>query len=203
MQDDGLGMILESRGMDTGNNGGNLRELPDYLATGLKVIFVGFNPSIYSATLGHYYARPTNQFWSCLNQSGLLPATVSLGPQDDSRLPLYGLGLTDVVKRPTRSCSELRASDYQSGVSSLREKLLRYSPKVAALNGKGVFEAYRQFGHPSGGRAMPVELGLQARDSAGVQLFVLPSTSSINARLSLKEKAAWFKQLGEWVERHA
>src|SRR5579862_9008034 len=83
-------------------------ELPDYLTPGLKVVFVGFNLSIYSAAAGHYYARPVNQFWSCLNQSGLLPDGVNLGPCDDSRLPIFGLGLTDVVKRPTRSCSDLR-----------------------------------------------------------------------------------------------
>jgi TDG/mug DNA glycosylase family protein len=204
MQDDlGVGMRLELRGMDSGKNGGRLTELPDYLATGLKVIFVGFNPSIYSARVGHYYARPANQFWSCLNESGLLPAAVRLGPQDDSRLPLYGLGLTDVVKPPTRSCSELTASDYESGVSKLREKLNRYTPKIVALNGKGIFEAYRRFGQPDNARVEPVQLGLRDRDSAGVQVFVLPSTSSINARLSLEQKAAWFKQLGEWVNRYA
>jgi mismatch-specific thymine-DNA glycosylase len=182
---------------------GSLHELPDYLRPGLRVVIVGFNPSIYSATVGHYYARPTNQFWKCLNESGLLPQGVSLGPWDDSRLPLFGLGLTDVVKRPTRSCNDLRASDYESGVIKLREKLERHLPKVVAFNGKGVFQAYRRFAEPSKMTAEPVELGPQRRDSDGVRAFVLPSTSPINARLRPADKLVYFKRLADWVSRHA
>lgn len=178
-------------------------ELPDYLVFGLKVVFVGFNPSVYSAAAGHYYARPANQFWRCLNGSGLLPDGVSLGPRDDLRLTVFGLGLTDVVKRPTRSCSDLRALDYRSGVRILRRKLEQCSPKIVAFNGKGVFEAYRRFGSSRRALEPPIELGLQQPDGAGVQAFVLPSTSPINARLRLEQKLVYFKRLADWVDRHA
>ena len=182
---------------------GIVRELPDYLMAGLKVVFVGFNPSVYSAAAGHYYARPANQFWRCLNQSGLLPDGVDLGPCDDSRLPHFGVGLTDVVKRPTRSCSDLRASDYRSGVTALRAKLERCLPMVVAFNGKGVFEAYKRFGGLRGAPAEPTQLGLQKGDAAGFRAFVLPSTSPINARLRPEDKLVYFKGLADWVRRHA
>ena len=178
-------------------------ELPDYLERGLNVIFVGFNPSIYSAAAGHYYARPANQFWRCLNESGLLPEGVRLGPSEDWRLPEFGLGVTDVVKRPTRSCSDLRTSDYRSGAAELRRKLDRCAPKVVAFNGKGVFQAYTKFGGERAPNASPIRLGLQPMDAGGVRAFALPSTSPINARLRLEEKLAHFKALAEWVRRHA
>ena len=194
--------MIAPSGLTSRSDAEGLAELPDYLTPGLKVVFIGFNPSVYSAAAGHYYARPANQFWACLNGSGLLPDGVELGPRDDSRLPLFGLGLTDVVKRPTRSCNDLRASDYAEGVTKLREKLERCMPKVAAFNGKGVFQAYRRFGGPRGVRANPIELGSQPRDSAWVQAFVLPSTSPINARLRPEDKLAYFKGLAELVNRN-
>lgn len=180
-----------------------LPELPDYLTRGLKVVFVGFNPSVYSAAAGHYYARPANQFWRCLNGSGLLPGGISLGPQDDWRLPEFGLGVTDVVKRPTRSCSDLRASDYKAGVKTLSGKLERCSPEAVAFNGKGVFEAFQRFRETRGLPMRPVSLGPQAPANGGTRMFVLPSTSPINARLSLGEKLAYFRRLAEWVHRDA
>jgi mismatch-specific thymine-DNA glycosylase len=190
-------------GMSSTTNTERLPELPDYLTPGLKVIFVGFNPSIYSAQAGHYYARPANQFWRCLNQSGLLPQGVNLGAYDDSSLPRYGLGLTDVVKRPTRSCNDLRASDYEFGVAALRAKLERCVPKVVAFNGKGVYEAYQRFGRVHRAPAQALKLGLQQPDAAGIQAFVLPSTSPINARLSPGEKLGYFQGLAAWVRQYA
>lgn len=182
---------------------GALRSLPDYLRHGLDVVFVGFNPSVYSAAAGHYYARPANQFWKCLNESGLLPDGVRLEPRDDSRLPSFGLGLTDVVKRPTRSCSDLVTSDYRSGVAELVGKLDRYLPRVVALNGMGVYQACRRFEGPHCPWLGRVELGLQPWRLAGARAFVLPSTSPINARLSVAEKLEYFKRLARWVRRYA
>ena len=198
MLDDSLRSEFNSE-MNSITSAGKPCELPDYLAYGLKVIFVGFNPSIYSAAAGHYYARPANQFWRCLNNSGLLPRGANLGPPDDSSLTLYGLGLTDVVKRPTRSCSDLTASDYKRGVAELCAKLKRYAPGTVAFNGKGVFEAFRRYHNPRRQAAEEIKLGLQRPDSAGPQNFVLPSTSSINARLSLEEKLAHFRALANSV----
>ena len=79
--------------------------LPDILAPGLDLVFVGINPSIYSAERGQYFARPSNMFWRCLNQSGLVPEPV--GPADSHRLLEFGIGLTDIVKRATHDAAAL------------------------------------------------------------------------------------------------
>ena len=71
-----------------------LRSLPDYPAPGLKLLFVGINPGLVSAAAGHYYANPRNNFWRLLHESKITP--VRLRPDEDARMPEYGLGLTDI-----------------------------------------------------------------------------------------------------------
>src|SRR5690349_6927812 len=89
-------------------------ELPDYLRPGLDVVFVGFNPGDRSSLVGHYYAWHGNQFWNFLFESQLVPER--LQPEDDHRVLEFGIGLTDVVKRWSKSSSSLRQSDYTQGV---------------------------------------------------------------------------------------
>ncbi len=92
----------------------SFRTLPDHLASGLDLIFVGINPGIHSVNQEHYFAKPTNRFWSALSQS-VLSAKIRLalgrdvlGPTDDEKLLAFGIGFTDVVKRPSRRASDLR-----------------------------------------------------------------------------------------------
>ena len=169
------------------------RELPDYLTSGLRVVFVGFNPGLYSATVGHYYAKPTNCFWQCLNESGLLPRGVTLEPKDDSRLPEFGIGVTDIVKRWSRSSSELRRSDYCLGVPLLREKLERAAPRAVAFNGKGVYEQFC-------GRL--AKLGPQPDPIGTARVFVLPSTSGRNGSVTRAQKLKYFRRLAGWVKQY-
>lgn len=95
--------------MDLKLNAGPLpATLPDYLAPGLDIVFVGLNPGLQSVEAGHYFASPRNRFWTAVNRSGLL--TQDLDATRDAELMDQGIGLTDVVKRPTRGASELRAA---------------------------------------------------------------------------------------------
>src|SRR6185437_16935798 len=92
--------------------------LPHYLRTGLRVVFIGYNPSLISAELGRYYARPGNVFWRHLSASGLLSRTV--GPQDDELLlSEAAIGLTDLCTRPTVSAKELEAEEIAVGAVRL------------------------------------------------------------------------------------
>src|SRR5215472_12477001 len=109
------------------------KTLPDYLKSGLKLIFVGINPGFYSAQVGHYYARPGNLFWWALSNSGLV--THPLGPENDAELLKCGIGLTDVVKRPTHSSGELRQDEFDEGAKRMVQTLERYAPKVACFVG--------------------------------------------------------------------
>ena len=143
--------------------------LPDILAPGLDLVFVGINPSIYSAERGHYFARPSNMFWRCLNQSGLVPER--LGPTDDRRLPEFGIGLTDIVKRPTHDAAQVSTAEFAAGREALREKLLRYAPGAVCFVGK---LAYQHFS-----RQRLVPFGRQAEPIGAATVFVMPSTSGL------------------------
>jgi double-stranded uracil-DNA glycosylase len=166
------------------------RQLPDYLRPGLQVVFVGFNPGDRSARIGHYYAGRGNQFWNLLFESGLVAER--LRPEDDHRLLEYGIGLTDVVKRWSKSSSALRAADYRDGIPRLREKLKDSSPQVVAFNGKTAYE------HLIRGSA---RLGWQRGLIEGARVFVLPSTSGRNGSCTRAEKLKYFRRLARGVRR--
>src|SRR3954471_24341454 len=110
------------------------RTLPDLLCDGLDVVFIGINPSIPSAIQGHYFARPTNRFWPCFSRSTLsLRArrglgVERLGPLHDHALPAYGIGFTDIVKRPTANAASLARGEFVAGAADLMAKLATYQP---------------------------------------------------------------------------
>ena len=164
--------------------------LPDYLEPGLDIVFVGLNPSSYSVRVGHYFANPRNRFWAALNRSGLVG--VELTPDQDGRLLCYGLGFTDVVKRPTPQAQGLTAADYRHWAPVLRDKLLHYQPRIACFHGLTGYKAYLRYGE---GAAEKAELGLQERTIGGSRVFVLPNPSPANARYSLVDLAAWYRRL--------
>jgi len=161
-----------------------LRPLPDYLRPGLPLVFVGFNPGERSARLGHYYAGIGNLFWPALYRSRLVPEPLTF--RDDHRLPEFGIGLTDLAKRPSRSAGQLPAREFRDGRAALRRKLGRVRPRVVAFNGKGVYELFT---------GKPCTLGVQPETLCGARVFVLPSTSARNAAVSRAEKLAWFRRL--------
>ncbi|HEV2349379.1 MAG TPA: mismatch-specific DNA-glycosylase [Terriglobia bacterium] len=170
------------------------RQLPDYLRPGLKVVFVGFNPGERSARLGHYYAGRGNQFWNFLFEAGLLP--VKLGWEEDCRVLEFGFGLTDLVKRWSKSSSEVRAREYRKGIGRLNDGLQQaaFGARVVAFNGKGAYENFR---------GSPCRLGWQPEPMAGARVFVLPSTSGRNRRLTRTDKLEYFRRLARWVNRNA
>jgi double-stranded uracil-DNA glycosylase len=167
------------------------RELPDYLRPDLVLVFVGINPGERSARVGHYYAGRGNQFWPLLFDSGLLPQRLT--PEDDRRVLEFGLGLTDVVKRWSKSANELRAAEFRRGARTLRNKLRRTAPRVVAFNGKMAYEKF------CGG---PARLGWQPGQWEGARVFVLPSTSGRNGSLTRAGKLAYFRRLARWVNQN-
>jgi TDG/mug DNA glycosylase family protein len=162
--------------------------LTDLLAPNLDLVFVGINPGLKSARVGHYYAGPGNLFWRCLHESGLTP--VRLRPDQDHRLLEFGIGVTDCVPRPSRTASEVRRGEFRDAAPALREKLELYRPRVVCFNG---LMGYRAAIDPEG------ELGLQATTLAGAWVFVVPSTSAANAGFTREERVEWFCRLTEIV----
>jgi TDG/mug DNA glycosylase family protein len=167
--------------------------VPDILRPGLAVVFCGINPSVYSAAVGHHFARPGNRFWPALHAGGFTPRRFS--PWEDADLPALGVGLTNIVARATVSADALTADELAAGGRSLADKLRRHRPGVVAFLGIG---AYRSaFGRPR------AELGPQpdADRIAGVRVWVLPNPSGLNAHYKPADLARLFAELRSAVTR--
>ena len=154
--------------------------LPDHLREGLDLLFVGLNPSQYSAEVGHYFANPRNRFWPAFNLSGLVARQVT--SEDDATLLDDGIGFTDVAKRPTPMGSGLRAADFREWAPVLKGKVLQYAPKLVCFHGLMAYKAY---------------LGLQLRSIGTSAVFVVPNPSPANAKYSLNDLAEWYGRLKE------
>src|SRR6266852_1298246 len=149
-----------------------MRTLPDYLRRGMRLI-VGRG----------------NLFWPLLYDSGVVPELLDY--RDDKRIIEFGVGLTDLVKRPTRGIEEIDRQEFAEGRILLAQKLEEYAPQVVAFNGKLVFEKFAQ---------RPCKLGLQKDRLYGAQVFVLPSTSRRNA-VARGQRMRYFRQLAAVLKR--
>lgn len=180
-----------------------IRPLPDLLRPGLELVFIGINPSVYSALKGHYFARPGNRFWPCLTASTLgarLCAALGkdrLEPGDDRALPACGIGFTDVVKRPTPKAGDLTSADFTAGVVELVAKLEILQPRVACFQGVTGFRPVHQaLGLGPDG---PV-LGEQPGRIGATRLFLTPSPSGANAHFSRQDQIAWYDRLARIMD---
>jgi TDG/mug DNA glycosylase family protein len=166
--------------------------LPDYLAPGLDIVFVGLNPGLQSVEAGHYFASPRNRFWTAVNRSGLL--IQDLDATRDAELMDQGIGLTDVVKRPTRGASDLRAGDFRTGAPELKARLEGCAPLIVCFHG---VTAYRNYLRHVEGLDVRPELGLQPRHIGRSAVFVVPNPSPANAVYSLRDLVGWYRCLKE------
>jgi len=166
-----------------------MKTLPDYLRKGMKLVIVGCNPSESSVRAGHYYAGRGNQFWPMLYESGVVPEPFDY--PDDRRIIEFGIGLTDLVKKPTRGVEELTREDFAEGRIVLSQKLEEFTPRVVALTARSSTSSL-----PSG----KCNFGLQKANLYGAQVYVLPSTSGQNAR-GKSDRLKHFRKLAQLVER--
>jgi TDG/mug DNA glycosylase family protein len=181
--------------------------LPDLLVENLSVLFVGINPSTYSVSRGHYFARPGNRFWPCFSRS-ILSAAVrkalgveALQPHHDTALPAHGFGFTDLVKRPTPRAGDLDPSEFTAGVADLLGKLERYRPRVACFHG---VTGYRHVhGIRAGGTATTrPTLGPQSLRIGPTKLYLVPSPSAANAHFTAADQTKWYNRLAQEIAAH-
>ncbi|MDH3948956.1 MAG: mismatch-specific DNA-glycosylase [Gammaproteobacteria bacterium] len=171
----------------------NLKTLPDYLRPGLDIVSIGINPSLPSVRDGFYFANPRNRFWRALNASGLLPVLVVPGAAAmDLLVSTYGIGFTDVVKRPTANASELRAADYRDWAPILKDKLEQHAPRIAWFQGKQACAHYLKYAE---GMKPALDWGEQPFRLGGTRVFVSPNPSPANAAFSLDELTDWMRRL--------
>jgi double-stranded uracil-DNA glycosylase len=163
------------------------RPIPDIVAPGLRLIFVGINPSLASAAAGHHFARRTNPFWRLLHAAGLTSSL--LRPEEDGRLLELGLGITNLCPRPTRSAAELGRAEQEEGARALHQKVSALAPAWVALVGLSLYPVL----FPGGGERGP---GAKRARLAGARLYVLPNPSGLNASYpGFAHKLVWFRRL--------
>src|SRR5512144_754183 len=109
------------------------KTVPDIIAPGLKVLFCGINPGLYTAAVGHHFARPGNRFWPALFAAGFTDRLLS--PYEELALLKHGCGITNLVSRATTAAAELRVEELQEGRKILEEKVGRYRPACLAVVG--------------------------------------------------------------------
>lgn len=161
------------------------KPVADVIGRQLQVLFCGINPGLYSAAVGHHFARPGNRFWPALFASGFTDRLVS--PFEEQDLLALGYGITNIVARATASAAELSAEELANGSKKLKAKVRRYRPRYLAVLGIG---AYRTaFGRRD------VELGLQEERIGDSKVWVLPNPSGLNAHYRPADLAALFREL--------
>jgi double-stranded uracil-DNA glycosylase len=166
-----------------------VNSIGDHLAEHLKILFVGFNPSIRSSELGHHYANPNNRFWKILFEAGITSRKYE--PIEDAKLLELGFGFTNIVERPTKAADEITKEEYKEGREILKRKIELYRPKIVCFVGKGVFQEY------SGQKA--AQWGKQNESVVpGVIDFVAPSSSGL-VRMKMNEIVDIYRKLLELV----
>jgi TDG/mug DNA glycosylase family protein len=157
----------------------------DVIAPGLKVLFVGINPGLYSAATGHHFARPGNRFWPALHLSGFTAR--QLHPSEQDELPGAGYGITNLVNRATATADELAPEEFVAGRKRLAAKVRRYRPKVLAFLGVGAYcHAFSLKNAP---------IGSQPQSFEGAAVWVLPNPSGLNANYQLPALVKLFRSL--------
>lgn len=178
--------------------------LPDYLSPGMNLVFVGINPSVISVQQGHYFARKTSRFWPAFSRSRLsAPIRAALGvdvlgPEHDATLLRFGIGFTDVVKRPSGNASQLKPAEYQEWAPYLLQRLARFEPRVACFHGVTGYRPFARFA--LGVNAAGRELGPQPERTGSTRLFVVPNPSPANAHATPAIQAEWYDRLAGFLD---
>jgi TDG/mug DNA glycosylase family protein len=161
------------------------KTVPDVIGPNLRVLFCGINPGLYTAAVGHHFARPGNRFWPVLFKSGFTDSLLS--PFAERRLLELGIGVTNVVARATAAAAELSKDDFIGGGRKLRAKVRRHRPRIVAMLGVG---AYREaFARPK------AIIGEQTERIDDARVWVLPNPSGLNANYQLNDLVKLFKEL--------
>lgn len=167
--------------------------VPDLVGPRTRLLFVGINPGLWTAASGAHFARPGNRFYRALHSAGILDRVLDVraGFDDASLAALLdgGIGITNLVERPTARADELTRDELRAGARVLERKVARWRPRVVAVVG---VTAYRDaFDRPQ------AEVGPQAELMAGAPLWVLPNPSGLNAHYQLPELARLYRQAAE------
>lgn len=166
------------------------KTVPDVIAFDLRVLFSGINPGLYTAAVGHHFARPGNRFWKALYEAGFTDTLLS--PFAERELLKSGYGITNVVQRATASADVLTKEEIIQGGRRLAAKVRRYRPEILAILGVG---AYRTaFDRPK------AVIGRQEEKIGDTMIWVLPNPSGLNANYQQPDLTRLFRELKQEVD---
>lgn len=158
--------------------------VPDVIKPGLKVLFCGINPGLYTAAVQHHFGRPGNRFWKALYTGGFTPEL--LIPCEVYRLPEFGYGITNLVDRATLLASELSKEELKKGGEILVKKVKKYKPEWVAILG---VDSYRKaFNRPN------AQIGRQEETIGETKIWVLPNPSGLNAHFTPNKLTKVFRE---------
>jgi TDG/mug DNA glycosylase family protein len=169
------------------------KTLPDIIAPGLRVLFCGINPGLYTAAVQQHFGRPGNRFWPTLHRAGFTPRLFA--PSEQRELLPLGIGITNVVARATAAADELTREELIAGGKILAKKVKRYAPRYLAIVGIG---AYRTaFDRPK------AKMGLQEETIGETNIWVLPNPSGLNANYQAAQLVELFAELKRASDRRS
>lgn len=166
---------------DTDHGGG----LPDIAGPGMRLLLVGINPGLRSAALGQHFAGRSNRFWPALHAAGITPAR--LDPAEQWRLAELGVGLTNLVARPSAGAGEITPDELRAGAGHLTAKVSRWRPAAVAVLGVTAFRV--AFDLPA------ARVGPRGEDALGVEWHVLHNPSGLNAHATPAGHAAGLREV--------
>ena len=166
--------------------------VPDLVGPGVRLLFVGINPGLWTAATGAHFAHPGNRFYPALAGAGLvewrIDATAGMRPEDRDHLLARGIGISNLVPRATARASELTRDELRGGDERLRQDLRAWRPAVVAVAG---ITAYRTaFG------VTKAQVGRQPQELEGAQLWVVPNPSGLNAHETIATLADHYRAAG-------
>ena len=165
--------------------------LTDRIEPGVRVLLIGINPGVRSAESGHHFAGPSNRFWKLLYEAGVVPEPIT--HEGDVRLPEWGLGVTNLIARPSPGIDDLTPAEYLEGWKILEKKIEHFRPEIVAFVGVTMYRMlWRVIGHA---KAPDLKPGFQKATVHGARLYVLPNPSGRNAHFAYSEMLEAFRGL--------
>jgi TDG/mug DNA glycosylase family protein len=167
-------------------------EVDDLVGPGLRLLFVGINPGLWTAAVGTHFAHPTNRFYPALAAAGItdyeIDRVAGMSDADRAHLVARGVGITNLVGRATARASELSSEELREGGERLLRFVADHRPKAIAVAGITAYrDAFGERGAALGRQPDTLDSGSRW---SGAALWVVPNPSGLNAHETVATLAA-------------
>jgi len=168
--------------------------VPDLVGPGLRLLFVGINPGLWTAATSTHFAHPGNRFYPALLRGGVIerPIDRGAGMTDDDRRSLLGrgIGITNLVARATPRAAELTVAELRAGGARLHRFVAEHRPLVVAVAG---VTAYRDAFEDRNARLGRQQAGFGVPGEYEAELWIVPNPSGLNAHETIDSLAAAYR----------